>query len=272
MSTPPPSSRAGVARAFAKSPYSSGHDREYDEYDDDDDDWTPATYPPTKPYERGGHAGEGGDEEDDGEDGEDGEDGDEYGEAKRWSRSQELDDDYGHGDNIDGIGCCPECGCDDEECRDCCLFAALDKVLRKTKKRTGFRVSTRTCFCTMVCVAILGLVHQMTSLGCRVGLCPGGCPSARDLLFANLKPSRCKKYHSLVGENRLEPEVRICLDDIRPPCHVLSFGIDYNFIFDDFMLKQGCTVWSFDPSMRPGDYSRHPTRHKVRLGGMGGMG
>ena len=66
----------------------------------------------------------------------------------------------------------------------------------------------------------------------------------------------CKRYHVLKGENAREPDVRICLDNIKPPCNVISVGIAYNFIFDDFMLKQGCRVWSYDPSMRPGNYTR----------------
>ena len=79
----------------------------------------------------------------------------------------------------------------------------------------------------------------------------------------------CEQWKTLVGENSLEPEVRICLDDIRPPCNVLSIGIDYNFIFDDFMLTQGCTVWSFDPSMKKmlhGDYARHPNHRFFHVG------
>ena len=43
----------------------------------------------------------------------------------------------------------------------------------------------------------------------------------------------CKKYHVLKGENSKEPDVRICLDNIKPPCNVISVGIAYNFIFDD---------------------------------------
>lgn len=66
----------------------------------------------------------------------------------------------------------------------------------------------------------------------------------------------CKKYHVLKGENSKEPDVRICLDNIKPPCNVISVGIAYNFIFDDFMLKHGCRVWSYDPSMRKGNYKR----------------
>ena len=42
----------------------------------------------------------------------------------------------------------------------------------------------------------------------------------------------CKKYHVLKGENSKEPDVRICLDNIKPPCNVISVGIAYNFIFD----------------------------------------
>jgi len=84
----------------------------------------------------------------------------------------------------------------------------------------------------------------------------------------NPKTELCNKYHVLKGENSKEPDVRICLDDITPPCNVISIGIAYNFIFDDFMLKHGCRVWSYDPSMKPGNYKRHE-RHEFFPIGIG---
>ena len=69
-------------------------------------------------------------------------------------------------------------------------------------------------------------------------------------LIKNPKLSTRKKYHVIKGTDK-EPDVRICLDNISPPCNVLSIGIANIWHFDDFMLKQGCRVWSYDPSMKP---------------------
>lgn len=42
----------------------------------------------------------------------------------------------------------------------------------------------------------------------------------------------------------------ICLDNILPgSCIVYSFGINYQWDFDDYMHNYGCTVYSFDPGM-----------------------
>ena len=78
----------------------------------------------------------------------------------------------------------------------------------------------------------------------------------------------CENSHILKGENAKEPDVKICLDRIKANCTVISIGIAYNFIFDDFMLGQGCRVWSFDPSMKPGNYKRGPN-HEFRHIGIG---
>ena len=52
----------------------------------------------------------------------------------------------------------------------------------------------------------------------------------------------------------------ICISEPYNPknnCLVYSFGINYEFSFDDAMGKQyGCTVNAFDPSMRFGDHKR----------------
>ena len=78
----------------------------------------------------------------------------------------------------------------------------------------------------------------------------------------------CKIYHTLKGENEKEPDIRICMDNIKPPCNVISIGIAYNFIFDKFMLSKGCRVWSYDPSMNEGNYDLE-TNHKFFHIGIG---
>ena len=71
-------------------------------------------------------------------------------------------------------------------------------------------------------------------------------------------PDRCSQTHVLKGENQKEPDVHICLDHIvRGKCVVYSMGIANNWIFDDFMIKRGCKVFSFDPSMDVGIHKRH---------------
>jgi FkbM family methyltransferase len=75
-------------------------------------------------------------------------------------------------------------------------------------------------------------------------------------LMKNALRTICSNTHILKGENSKEPDVHICLDNITPPCTVYSFGIAYNWIFDDFMVSKGCDVFSFDPSMNVGKHSR----------------
>ena len=120
--------------------------------------------------------------------------------------------------------------------------------------------------------------NPWSSIGCKVRpwekSCVDGCriPS---LLMKNMKQGRhdeshCRSYHKLANPNKQEPEVRVCLDHLKPPCNVISIGIDYDFLFDDFALSRGCRVWSFDPSMkRGGDYRRHTTMHRFFHIGIG---
>ncbi|KAK0069662.1 methyltransferase-like protein 24, partial [Biomphalaria pfeifferi] len=51
----------------------------------------------------------------------------------------------------------------------------------------------------------------------------------------------------------------ICQDPpytVSPPCLVYSFGINYDFSFDDAMVSLGCEVHSFDPSMNMETHKR----------------
>ena len=71
--------------------------------------------------------------------------------------------------------------------------------------------------------------------------------------------SHCRKVHVLKGENAKEPDVHLCLDHVeRGSGAVFSFGIANNWIFDDFMIRQGCRVFSFDPSMTQKRHKRGP--------------
>ncbi|CAN0432126.1 unnamed protein product, partial [Ectocarpus fasciculatus] len=60
----------------------------------------------------------------------------------------------------------------------------------------------------------------------------------------------------------------VCLDKIVPgSCVVYSFGINYQWEFDDFMHSYGCTVHSFDPGMTYKDKrAENHFFHKVGLG------
>ncbi|XP_076434556.1 putative methyltransferase-like protein 24 [Babylonia areolata] len=64
-----------------------------------------------------------------------------------------------------------------------------------------------------------------------------------------------------------------CLDtgfQVAPPCLVYSFGINYDFHFDDHWGQKGCDVFSFDPSMKTPDHRRSPNVmfYKIGLGGV----
>ncbi|KAK3800454.1 hypothetical protein RRG08_004866 [Elysia crispata] len=60
-----------------------------------------------------------------------------------------------------------------------------------------------------------------------------------------------------------------CMDHpftVTPPCIVYSFGIAFDFSFDDAMAKHGCQVYSFDPSMGKPDYQRSKNSWFYNLG------
>ena len=62
----------------------------------------------------------------------------------------------------------------------------------------------------------------------------------------------------------------ICLDKGVSPiynnCLVYSFGINYQWSFDDAMEEYGCQVYSFDPSMNVGDHNRSSNIHFYNVG------
>ncbi|KAK7092649.1 uncharacterized protein [Littorina saxatilis] len=65
----------------------------------------------------------------------------------------------------------------------------------------------------------------------------------------------------------------VCMDPpytVKPPCLVYSFGIAFDFSFDDAMGAIGCEVHSFDPSMKTEDHKRNDnvTFHKLGLSGV----
>ncbi|KAK2163567.1 hypothetical protein LSH36_77g03001 [Paralvinella palmiformis] len=53
----------------------------------------------------------------------------------------------------------------------------------------------------------------------------------------------------------------------KPGCIVYSFGINYDFTFDDSVAETfGCEVRTFDPSMLIGDHMHQPTVYFYQLG------
>lgn len=62
----------------------------------------------------------------------------------------------------------------------------------------------------------------------------------------------------------------VCLDKVIAPvynnCLVYSFGINFEWDFDDAMAEYGCQVYSFDPSMGIDDYDRNQHIHFYNIG------
>ncbi|CAL1535253.1 unnamed protein product [Lymnaea stagnalis] len=76
----------------------------------------------------------------------------------------------------------------------------------------------------------------------------------------------------LCRDVRLMGNWPVCFDDpyspvgASKPCVVYSFGIAYDFRFDDAMAIYNCTVYSFDPSMAVDDHRRGSNVHFKKLG------
>lgn len=65
----------------------------------------------------------------------------------------------------------------------------------------------------------------------------------------------------------------VCLDRPFYPshnCNVYSFGINWDFSFDDAISKLNCTVHSFDPSMNTNTHQRSPNVYFYKIG-IGGV-
>jgi FkbM family methyltransferase len=123
-------------------------------------------------------------------------------------------------------------------------------------------------------------LHRDTS-GARANIahCTTGVGGALELAFGK-RPSELAfdsdvcgiGFAHTVGNVENEPTPMMCVDDkyklSGPDCTVISIGVAYNFLFDDTMLARGCRVFSFDPSMAPGNYKRS-SRHSFHHLGIG---
>jgi len=91
-------------------------------------------------------------------------------------------------------------------------------------------------------------------------------------MIQNVQRDACSQVYVLKGENAKEPDVHICLDTVKHPCVVYSFGIADNWIFDDYMVSRGCDVFSFDPSMSVGKHwrSQHHLFEPIGIGAISG--
>ena len=87
--------------------------------------------------------------------------------------------------------------------------------------------------------------------------------------------SSCKLSHDFGGQmfhnpSGLDGQKAVCLDpDVRPTanrCIVYSFGISYEWSFDEAMEDYGCKVYAFDPSMNEGVYDYSKSIHFYNFG------
>ncbi|KAL7642978.1 UNVERIFIED_CONTAM: hypothetical protein RMT77_006267 [Armadillidium vulgare] len=82
---------------------------------------------------------------------------------------------------------------------------------------------------------------------------------------------QCENLKEIGGNKRINDGSKfVCLDEkfqiVRNDCIVLSFGISYEWSFDDGMYNLGCTVYAFDPTMGTDDFDRKPKMHFYNLG------
>ncbi|XP_046656729.1 uncharacterized protein LOC124349858 [Daphnia pulicaria] len=84
----------------------------------------------------------------------------------------------------------------------------------------------------------------------------------------------CRLTHDLGGhthEDGVDGQKAVCMDPlIRPEryseCLVYSFGISNDWTFDEEIVKLGCRVFAFDPSMNQDDHDHTPKIHFYNLG------
>ncbi|XP_064089893.1 uncharacterized protein LOC135203880 [Macrobrachium nipponense] len=85
--------------------------------------------------------------------------------------------------------------------------------------------------------------------------------------FLNIRDYLCQNLKWL-GEG--DGQKAVCMDanfKISPgDCHVLSFGINNEWSFDDEFARRGCKVYSFDPTMDAEDHQRSPNVQFFKLG------
>ncbi|XP_076467955.1 putative methyltransferase-like protein 24 isoform X1 [Babylonia areolata] len=85
-------------------------------------------------------------------------------------------------------------------------------------------------------------------------------------------PVQYKCQNQALIKNEIDGYRYYCRDkgfEVSAPCLVYSFGIAYDFAFDDFFGNKGCDVFSFDPSMDTPDHrrSRQVMFYQIGLGG-----
>ena len=104
-----------------------------------------------------------------------------------------------------------------------------------------------------------------------------GSDELRDyVLWTN--SSACKIVHDFGGDMQIwqersgtiDGQKSVCMDPGLAPvsgsCLVYSFGIHWEWSFDDQFDQFGCQVFAFDPSMNASDYDRSPNVHFFNLG------
>ena len=76
-------------------------------------------------------------------------------------------------------------------------------------------------------------------------------------------------YENIKG---IDGQYPVCLDEAVKPssnkrrCIVYSFGINYDWSFDEALEKFGCEIFSFDPSMSQADHDHSQHIHFYKLG------